>query len=157
MKLCFWAIGKANEEYVIKGVEEFTMRIQKYFPVEWTIYPVPKNAGKMNAEELKKKEAELLLAQIKKDDFVIALDEGGKQLSSMALSDFIQLRANESTKRMIFIIGGAFGLDAALLGVSNFKWSLSKLTFPHQLVRLILAEQIYRACSILRNEKYHHK
>ena len=73
MKLCFWAIGKANEEYVNKGVEDFTGRIQKYFPVEWTIYPVPKNAGKMNAEELKKKEAELLLAQIKKDDFLYAI------------------------------------------------------------------------------------
>ena len=157
MKLCFWAIGKVNEEYVAKGVEEFTGRIQKYFPVEWTIFPVPKNAGKMGADELKKKEAEWLLSQIKKDDFIIALDEEGKQLGSIALADFIQLRANESTKRMIFIIGGAFGLDATLLNISNFKWSLSKLTFPHQLVRLILAEQVYRACSIMRNEKYHHK
>ena len=136
---------------------EFTNRVQKYFSVEWTIFPVPKNAAAMNEDDQKKKEAELLLAQIKKDDFIIVLDEYGKQLDSVELAKFIQTRANESIKRIVFIIGGAFGLHASILKISNYKWSLSKLTFPHQLVRLILAEQVYRACTILKNEKYHHK
>ena len=157
MKICFWAIGKSNEMYVNEGVKEFTNRVQKYFPVEWTIFPVPKNAAVMTGDDLKKKEADMLLAQIKKDDFIIALDEFGKQLDSVELATFIQTRANESAKRIIFIIGGAFGLHTSLLKISNYKWSLSRLTFPHQLVRLILAEQVYRACTILKNEKYHHK
>lgn len=157
MKICFWAIGKANEMYVNEGVKDFTNRVQKYFPVEWTIFPVPKNAAVMNEDDLKKKEADMLLAQIKKDDFIIALDEFGKQLDSVELATFIQTRANESVKRIIFIIGGAFGLHTSLLKISNYKWSLSRLTFPHQLVRLILAEQVYRACTIFKNEKYHHK
>lgn len=157
MKICFWAIGKSNDPYIDPGVTDFTNRVQKYFPVEWTLFPVPKNAAVMSEEDLKKKEAEMLMAQIKKDDFIIALDEFGKQLDSMELAKFIQSRANESIKRIVFIIGGAFGLHSNLLSVSNYKWSLSKLTFPHQLVRLILAEQVYRACTILKNEKYHHK
>ena len=157
MKICFWAIGKSNEMYVNEGVKEFTNRVQKYFPVEWTIFPVPKNAAVMGEDDLKKKEADMLLAQIKKDDFIIALDEFGRQLDSVELATFIQTRANESVKRIIFIIGGAFGLHTSLLKISNYKWSLSRLTFPHQLVRLILAEQVYRACTILKNVKYHHK
>lgn len=92
-----------------------------------------------------------------KDDYLVALDERGKQLSSKKLADFIQARANESTRKIVFLIGGAYGLDEAVLKRANYKWSLSELTFPHQLVRLILAEQIYRACSIIRNEKYHHQ
>ena len=90
------------------------------------------------------------------DDYLVALDERGKEMSSVTLANFIQARANESTKRLVFLIGGAFGIDKAVLDRADFKWSLSSLTFPHQLVRLILAEQVYRACSILRNEKYHH-
>jgi 23S rRNA (pseudouridine1915-N3)-methyltransferase len=85
------------------------------------------------------------------------LDEKGKQLSSEALAQFLQTRSNESSKNIVFLIGGAFGLDNQVLSKAKFIWSLSSLTFPHQLVRLILAEQIYRACTILRNEKYHHK
>jgi 23S rRNA (pseudouridine1915-N3)-methyltransferase len=85
------------------------------------------------------------------------LDERGKQFSSKKLADFIQARANESARKLIFLIGGAYGLDEAVLKRANYTWSLSELTFPHQLVRLILAEQIYRACSIIKNEKYHHQ
>ena len=88
---------------------------------------------------------------------MVALDEHGKEFSSEGLSDFLQERASASTKNIVFIIGGAFGLDETVLRTAKLKWSLSQLTFPHQLVRLILAEQIYRACTILKNEKYHHK
>ena len=77
-------------------------------------------------------------------------------MNSEKLASFIQARANESIKTLVFVVGGAFGLDEQVLAKANFKWSLSQLTFPHQLVRLILAEQVYRASSIIRNEKYHH-
>jgi 23S rRNA (pseudouridine1915-N3)-methyltransferase len=157
MKLQFWAIGKNHEPYVKAGVEEFTGRIEKYFKLEWNIIPVPKNAGMLSEMDLKKKEGETILEWLDKDDFLVALDERGKQLTSKKLADFIQARANESTKRLVFLIGGAYGLDEAVLKKANYKWSLSELTFPHQLVRLILAEQVYRACSILKNEKYHHQ
>jgi 23S rRNA (pseudouridine1915-N3)-methyltransferase len=157
MKIQFWSIGKNNEPYVKAGVEDFTQRISKYFPVEWNIIPVPKNAGMMSEMDLKKKEGETILAWLKKDDYMVALDERGKEMSSEKLSEFIQTRANESIKTIVFIIGGAFGLDESVLKKANYTWSLSQLTFPHQLVRLILAEQIYRACTIIRNEKYHHK
>lgn len=157
MKISFWSIGKAHESYVKEGVNEFTKRISKYFFVEWTIIPVPKNAGMMSEMDLKKKEGEIVLQWLRSDDYLVALDEHGKQFSSEGLSEFLQERANASTKNLVFLIGGAFGLDNTVLKKAKLKWSLSQLTFPHQLVRLILAEQVYRACTILQNEKYHHK
>ena len=157
MKISLWTIGKANEAYVREGIEDFTKRISRYFPVEWNIIPVPKNAASLSEIDLKKKEGEAILEGLKKDDYLVALDEFGKQLSSQGLSALLQERAMSGTKNIIFLIGGSFGLDEAVLKKANVKWSLSELTFPHQLVRLILAEQVYRACTILHNEKYHHK
>lgn len=156
MKLLFWAIGKNHEPYVKPGVDEFTSRIANYYSVKWNILPVLKNAGNLPEASLKKKEGSLVLGLLQKDDYLVVLDERGKQLSSQGLSQFIQSRANESQKQVIFLIGGAFGSDETVLKRANFVWSLSELTFPHQLVRLILCEQVYRACTILRNEKYHH-
>ena len=157
MKISFWSVGKTNEHYIKEGVEEFTRRISKYFKADWTIIAVPKNAGMLSEMDLKKKEGETILEWLTKDDYLVALDGKGKQMSSEGLADFIQARANESIKNIIFLIGGAYGIDDAVLKRANYKWSLSELTFPHQLVRLILAEQVYRACTITRNEKYHHK
>ena len=157
MKISFWSIGKNNEPYIKEGVEEFTRRISKYFKVQWTIIPVPKNAAMMSEMDLKKKEGETILEWLEKDDYLVALDERGKQLSSEGLATFIQARANASVKNIIFLVGGAYGIDEAVLKRADYKWSLSQLTFPHQLVRLVLAEQVYRACTILKNEKYHHK
>lgn len=157
MKISFWSVGKNNESYIKEGVEEFTRRIARYYKVEWNIIAVPKNAGLMSETELKKKEGEIILSGISKDDYLVALDERGKQLSSEGLAVFIQTRANESTKQLIFLIGGAFGIDEVVIKRADYTWSLSQLVFPHQLVRIILAEQIYRACTINKNEKYHHK
>jgi 23S rRNA (pseudouridine1915-N3)-methyltransferase len=157
MKISFWSVGKAHEPYVKAGVEDFTKRISRYYKVEWSIIPVPKNAGMLSEMDLKKKEGETILEWLDKDDYLVALEERGKQLSSEGLAKLIQSRANESTKSLVFLIGGAYGLDEAVLKRAQFKWSLSELVFPHQLVRLILAEQVYRACTILKNEKYHHK
>ena len=157
MKISLWTIGKTSESYVRSGIDDFTKRISRYFPVEWNIIPVPKNAGMLSEMDLKKKEAETILQWLRPEDFLVVLDEKGKQLTSEGLARFIQSRSNESVKNIVFLIGGAFGLDQQLINKARFNWSLSHLTFPHQLVRLILAEQIYRACTILRNEKYHHK
>jgi 23S rRNA (pseudouridine1915-N3)-methyltransferase len=157
MKILIWTIGKAHEPYVKEGITEFTKRLKKYFPVEWTILPVPKNAGMLSEMDLRRKEAEMVLEWLKQDDYLVALDEHGKQFSSEGLADFLQERANNRDKNIVFLIGGAFGLDEIVLKKAKLKWSLSQLTFPHQLVRLILSEQLYRACTILKNEKYHHK
>jgi 23S rRNA (pseudouridine1915-N3)-methyltransferase len=157
MKIHFWSIGKNHEDYIRTGVEDFTKRISKYYPVEWTLIPLPKNSGMMSEMDLKKKEGEIILQWLGKDDYLVALDERGKQMTSEDLADFIMKRSNESVKNLVFLIGGAFGIDEAVMKRANYKWSLSQLVFPHQLVRLILAEQIYRACTIQKNEKYHHK
>ncbi len=157
MRISFWSIGKTNDAYVKTGIEDFTRRISKYYKIAWSLIPVPKNAGMLSEMDLKKKEGEIILEWLDKDDYLVALDENGKQFSSDGLATFIQARANGSTRHLVFLIGGAFGLDEAVLKRANHTWSLSLLTFPHQLVRLILAEQVYRACTITRNEKYHHK
>lgn len=157
MKILLWSVGKTNDSYIKEGVDEFTKRISKYYPVEWNIIPPPKNAAQMSEQDLKKREGEIILQALRPDDYLVALDERGMQLTSEKLADFIQKRASESIKNIVFLIGGAYGIDEQVHKRANAKWSLSQLTFPHQLVRLILSEQIYRACTILRNEKYHHR
>jgi 23S rRNA (pseudouridine1915-N3)-methyltransferase len=157
MKFQFWSIGKANESHVAEGIAMFSKRIQSYYSIEWKIIAPLKNAGKMQEQELRDKESEMILSHLKKEDYLVLLDERGKQLSSEDLASFIAQRAVESQKQLIFLIGGAYGVNKHLIERANFCWSLSKLVFPHQLVRLILAEQVYRACSINRNEKYHHQ
>ncbi len=156
MKFQFWSVGKNHEPYVKEGIELFTKRISNYYPVEWNILPTPKNAAMLSEMDLKKKEGEMITGFLQKEDWLVLLDENGKMLSSEGLATFIQQRANESTKTIVFLIGGAYGVSDAVKQRANYTWSLSKLVFPHQLVRLILAEQVYRACSINRNEKYHH-
>lgn len=157
MKIVFWSVGKTHEPYVKQGIEDFSKRINNYFKQEWENLLPPKNAGKLSADDLKKAEADIILSRIEKDDYLIALDENGKQFTSEGLANHIQQCANSSVKKIIFLIGGAYGLHASVMQRAQYQWSLSKLVFPHQLVRLILAEQVYRACTILRNEKYHHQ
>ena len=156
MKFIFTAIGKPHEPYIKTGVEEFTTRISKYYDAKWLIVPPVKSSGLLPPAELKKNEAEAVLKNISKDEYLVALDETGKQLTSVQFAQFIQERANGSLKNLVFLIGGAYGLGEAVIKRSNYIMSLSALTFPHQLVRLILAEQVYRACTILQHEKYHH-
>lgn len=156
MNILLWSIGKPHEAYVKAGIEDFTKRINNYFTAGWHIIPPPKNAGLLSEADLKKAEATIILQQVHKDDYLILLDERGKQLHSPELAQWLQQRANESNKRILFLIGGAFGVDNSVMKRADFTWSLSKLVFPHMLARLILAEQVYRACTILRNEKYHH-
>jgi len=156
LKITLLSIGKPHDSNLKQAIEDFTKRISNYFPVEWLVIAPPKNAGVLSMEDLKKAEGSLITQQLTKDDYLILLDERGKNISSPELANQIQQRGNESTKRIVFVIGGAFGVDETVFKKANYVWSLSKLVFPHMIVRLVLAEQIYRACSIIRNEKYHH-
>ncbi len=156
MKLLLWSVGKGNDAYVQAGIEEFTKRISHYYPVEWSIFTPLKSASAIGETDLKKTEAAQILGALKPGHTLIILDEKGIQLTSEKLAAFVQHKANGSTKNLVFLIGGAYGVDKSVLSRSDFVWSLSSLVFPHQLVRLILAEQLYRACTINRNEKYHH-
>jgi len=156
VKIHFWSVGKAHESYVKEGIEIFTKRISHYYTVEWKLIPSIKNPTGLSMQELKKGESEIILNLLKADDILVVLDEKGKQLTSEQLAELLQANANKSTKNMVFLVGGAFGVDPKIIKRANYVWSLSQLVFPHQLVRLILAEQVYRACTILRNEKYHH-
>ncbi len=156
MKIQLWAVGKIHEDYVKAGVDDFTKRITKYYPVEWKLIPAAKQTLNSTTDDVKKHEAINILAALQKDDYLVLLDESGKQQTSPGLAAFIEQRANNSVRQLVFLIGGAFGVHESVSTRANFIWSLSMLVFPHQLVRLILAEQVYRACTIIRNEKYHH-
>jgi 23S rRNA (pseudouridine1915-N3)-methyltransferase len=156
MKIQLWAIGAAHEPYVKTGTDEYTRRVSRYYPVGWKIIPPPRMAATLSVAEGKKKEGETVLQALSKEDWLVALDERGKQMTSDGLAQFIQTRANESAKNLVFLIGGTYGLDEPVLQRAGYRWVLSQLNLPHQLVRLVLAEQVYRACTILRNEKYHH-
>lgn len=157
MKIECWSIGKAHDPAIREAIEDFTSRVNKYNPVKWQILPVPKNAGMLSEMDLKKLEGKMILEWLEKDSILVALDEYGKEISSTSLADFIVKKGNMGTKKIVFLIGGAFGIDPAVLERADHRISLSKLTFPHQLVRLILIEQIYRAYTIIKNEKYHHR
>jgi len=134
----------------------FTGRLQHYFPTEWKIIPPLKNVASLDVPSLIKEEGKKISKELLPDDYIILLDERGKQMNSIELSGLVQKLSGEAYKRIVFIIGGAFGVDKVIVEKANIVWSLSKLVFPHMLVRLIVAEQLYRACTILKNEKYHH-
>lgn len=154
MKIAIWSIGKADELYIKEGVANFSKRIKHYYPYEWQIIAAAKDNDPLR---LKKEESISVLKALLPTDVLILLDEKGKMLSSPGLAKLIQQKANQSTQRIVFLIGGAYGVSDEVKARAQFIWSLSELVFPHMLVRLILTEQIYRACTILANEKYHHE
>ncbi len=156
MRIELWSFGKAHEPYVKSGIEEFTKRLNHYFKTEWILIPTPKNTGMLSELDLKKKEGAIILDWLGPDDYLVLLDERGKNITSTELATFLQKKADIGTKKLVFLIGGAFGVDPTVQQRAQFTWSLSKLVFPHQLVRLLLAEQLYRAGTILKNERYHH-
>lgn len=157
MKILLYSIGKPHDSYVKEGIEEFTKRIGRYYPVEWKILPPAKQTINTTEQDVKKQESATILNALHKDDYLVLLDERGKQFSSVQLATFLETRTNSSVKQLVFLIGGAFGVDETVTVRAGFVWSFSPLVFPHQLMRLMLAEQLYRACTILRNEKYHHQ
>ena len=153
MKLTFISVGKQNDSDIKDALLDYTKRISRYFPVEWKLIS-PACAGRTSD---KNKEGEMILKGLDSGDFVVVLDDKCKEMTTEELAEFIEKRMSASDKRIVFIIGGAYGFSEDVYKRANFKWSLSKLTFPHQLVRLILSESVYRAISVIKKEPYHHK
>lgn len=154
MKVEVWAIGKTTEPYLEAGIEIFIKRLKNYLPVSFTIIPNPK-VKSTDGEILKSEEGKIVLNKIQSGDFLVILDEHGQQFSSMELAQWMEKRLGSSERRLIFLIGGAFGFSEDIYKRANSKISLSRLTFSHQMVRLFFLEQLYRAMTILRNEPYH--
>jgi 23S rRNA (pseudouridine1915-N3)-methyltransferase len=157
MKIQVWSIGKDNDPYIRDGIAVFQKRLQHYVDFELRLIPTVKQAASLSIPELKKQEARIITDMLQPQDYLVALDEHGKMMTTLQLADFLQQRTNAGTRQLVLLIGGAFGLDPAVLQRAQLKLSLSSLTFPHQLVRLIVTEQLYRAYSVLHNEKYHHQ
>lgn len=156
MKIAIFSVGKAHEKNLEEGIKLYSDRILHYYPLQWEIIPPPRHAGKMEESELKWEEGRQILSRLQSGDYLILLDERGKLLSSPDVAKMIAQKANQGMSKLVFLIGGAYGVSEDVKARAQFIWSLSPLVFPHMLVRLILSEQLYRACTILRNEKYHH-
>lgn len=145
------AIGKKHESWIIEGLERYEKRLRKPFACEWVLLPHSSSEG----FSARNSESEAILSRLRSDEYVILLDETGKNIDSPALSELIETQFT-SGRSVTIIIGGAYGVNDALLARADFIWSLSHLVFPHQLVRLLIAEQLYRAQEIAAGRKYHH-
>ncbi len=150
-------IGKTDDRSIMHLLDEYEKRIFRYGSFVINEIPTLKKSASFSKGELKTREGELILKQITKDDYVVLLDEQGKELRSTEFASFLNQRFVMGGKKLCFVTGGAFGVDGKVKNRADHILSLSKMTFPHQLVRLIFAEQLYRALSILRNEAYHHE
>ena len=157
MKVELWAIGKTSESYLKEGISLYHDRLKHYLPFQLEILPDIRKAGRLSPDQLKGQEGETVLNRLKNEDFLILLDETGKSFTSEGFADFLEKQLQLPGKRMIFLIGGAYGFSEELYQRANRKISLSLMTFSHQMVRLFFLEQLYRAMTILRNEPYHNR
>ena len=157
MKISLLVIGKTDEAYLQKGLEIFLKRIPHYILFEMKVIPDIKNSKNLSEEQQKEREGELILQQILSSDELFLLDEQGIEASSVDFARFLEKKMLSGIKRLVFVIGGPYGFSGNVYSRANGKISLSKMTFPHQMVRLILAEQLYRAFTILKGEPYHHQ
>ncbi len=155
MKVQVYFIGKTKEKYLRSGEEIFTKRLRHYLPVAFDVLPDIRQAGKMSSEELKIQEGKVLLSRLNPDDRLILLDEGGKQYSSVELASWLEKELQRPARRLVLVVGGAFGFSEEIYSRADHLLSLSRMTFSHQMVRVFFLEQLYRAMTILRNEKYH--
>jgi 23S rRNA (pseudouridine1915-N3)-methyltransferase len=156
MKIRLIAVGKTKEEYIRSGFEEYSSRISRYVRFELILIPALKNGASLPEAELKKKEAEAILSKLGGNEFTVLLDEKGKLMDSVSFAKTIEGFMNRGVQEVVFITGGAYGVDEVVRRKSGLVLALSPMTFSHQLVRLIFAEQLYRALSIMKGEKYHH-
>jgi len=151
MSIRIIAVGKKHESWIVDGVERYQKRLKRPYDIEWVFLPHSTLPNDMARQE----ESERIISRLNADDHVILLDERGKIIDSPSLSKLIRLPINQS-KQLVIVIGGAYGVDDSVQTRANYIWSLSKLVFPHQLVRLILIEQIYRSQEIYGGKPYHH-
>jgi len=155
MKVELWVIGKTSFSFVKEGSAMYQKRLKKYLPFKIEVIPDIKNAKNMPAVLLKKKEAEAVLSKLKPNDALLLLDENGKSFSSKNFAQFLEKQLQQQHKRLIFLIGGAYGFDESIYQKAKAKVSLSTMTFSHQIIRLFFMEQFYRAMTILNNDPYH--
>lgn len=156
MKIECWCVGKTAFSYLDEGISLYEKRLRHYTSFEQVILPDIKNPKNLSVEQLKEQEGSLILQRLQTDDYLILLDERGKQLSSEQFAEHIQKWQVQSMRRVIFVIGGAYGFSQAVYQRQNLQLSLSTFTFSHQMVRLFFIEQLYRGFTILRGEPYHH-
>ena len=156
MKAALWWVGDTSFSYIKEGQDIYTKRLKHFLPFETQLIPDIKNAKNMNQEQLKKKEGAAIFKKLDKGDCLLLLDERGKELSSVKFASYLENQLQMSHKRIVFLIGGAYGFSDEVYARANGKISLSKMTFSHQMVRVFALEQIYRAMTILRNMPYHH-
>ena len=155
MNIKLIVVSKTDIPYLQTGIDEYIGRLKHYCDFEMVVIPALKNLGKASPEEVKEREGQLILKQIEKADQVALLDEHGKEHTSVGFSEYLQKQMNSGTRTLAFVIGGAFGFSPAVYAAASHKISLSQMTFNHQMVRLFFVEQLYRAFTILRHEKYH--
>ena len=157
MNIKLLTIGKTDNKNLQALIEEYTKRLSFYVKFDLEIIPDIKNVKNMSEAQQKEKEGELILSKITPTDYLIILDENGKEFSSVGFSDFLQKKMNAGIKTLVFVIGGPYGFSETVYQKASGKISLSQMTFSHQMVRLFVIEQIYRGFTILRNEPYHHQ
>ena len=157
MKIVLLSIGKTSEEYLIEGIAQYQKRLKHYVQFELIEIPNIKKTQNFSKNELIKKEGELILNTIQASDYLVLLDDKGQDFTSVKFSKKVQQWMLSGKKRLVYVIGGAYGFSDAVYQRGNEKLSLSKMTFSHQMVRLFFVEQIYRAYTILNNEPYHHE
>ncbi|MFA6768394.1 MAG: 23S rRNA (pseudouridine(1915)-N(3))-methyltransferase RlmH [Parabacteroides sp.] len=157
MKIALIVIGKTDAAYFAEGINEYKCRLSHYIPFTMEVISDIKNAKSLNESQQKEKEGEQILKALLPGDYVVLLDEGGKEFTSMQFASYLEKKMQNVPKRLVFIIGGPYGFSEAAYKTASEKVSLSKMTFSHQMIRLIFVEQLYRAMTILNHEPYHHE
>ena len=157
MKIKLLAVGKTDSKALEELIADYSKRLNRYLSFDLEIIPDLKNVKNLSESEQVNKEAMAILAKLDNDDHVILLDERGKEFSSINFSKFLQQKMNAGVRKLVFVIGGPYGLDPSLKQRAQGSWSLSQLTFSHQMIRLFATEQLYRAMTILKNQPYHHR
>lgn len=156
MKTVLILVGKTTDKHFQAGIEDYTARIGHYMPFEIVTIPELRNTKSLSEEQQKAAEGELILKQIQTQDTVVLLDEHGKELRSIEFAKWLEQKRN-TARRLVFVVGGPYGFSEAVYARANELLSLSKMTFSHQMIRLVFTEQVYRACTIIKGEPYHHE
>jgi 23S rRNA (pseudouridine1915-N3)-methyltransferase len=156
MKTVLLQVGKTVNKHFVAGIDDYAERISHYMPFEIVTIPELRNTKNLSEEQQKTTEGDLILRQIQPSDTVVLLDEHGKELRSVDYARWLEQK-QQTARRLVFVIGGPYGFSEAVYARANDKLSLSKMTFSHQMVRLIFTEQLYRACTIIKGEPYHHE
>ncbi|MDO5664671.1 MAG: 23S rRNA (pseudouridine(1915)-N(3))-methyltransferase RlmH [Bacteroidia bacterium] len=157
MKAVLLSVGKTDDDFYAQAIDIFKKRLNYYIPFETEFIPDLKNTKNLSEKEQKNLEGEGILNRIQQNDHIVLLDDKGKQYSSVEFARFMEKKSHSVPKRLVFVVGGPYGFSEAVYARANEKLSLSKMTFTHQMVRLVFVEQLYRAMTILNNEPYHHE